>query len=303
LTPPNSEGGGRHRGELDEDVRGWVAGEGGRKEGRHKGTENRRRERREGGDDVFLLQIYGRQIVHVYQMSKTEQFKISEKYSTIKDREGHTNTTEGNGDTGGVVEGMVVGEELEDRDMFTAMLRAGDTLYIPRGWVYETTTNTSFLDVASMHVTVLAHVSALSWETVLHAAIKVVAEEEESSNSIFLPLLSELADAVSHLLGGGGRGGGVGEGGGGGGGGDGGGVERTGGRDGPVLKKAAAASISKEPDLFYRLASHSPSPIELLYSFSLPKNLSLRIMHPFVVCGRAPCDRAIIPFRRGGKFF
>ncbi len=72
-----------------------------------------------------------------------------------------------------------MGEELDGRDMFSTLLRPGDTLYIPRGWAYESTTNTSFLESPSKHMAILASVAAVSWQTVVHAAIKVVAEEEE----------------------------------------------------------------------------------------------------------------------------
>lgn len=61
-------------------------------------------------------------------------------------------------------------------------------MYIPRGWTYETSTNASFLEHTSVHVALLAQSSAVSWETVMHAAIKVVAEEEEASHTHFLNL-------------------------------------------------------------------------------------------------------------------
>jgi hypothetical protein len=51
---------------------------------------------------------------------------------------------------------------------------------------------------------VLAHVRSLSWETVLHAAVKVVAEEEQASAPHFLgvrmPLLEEFVASVSQLV-------------------------------------------------------------------------------------------------------
>ena len=46
-------------------------------------------------------------------------------------------------------------------------------MYIPRGWTYETSTNASFLEHTSVHVALLAQSSAVSWETVMHAAIIV----------------------------------------------------------------------------------------------------------------------------------
>ena len=71
-------------------------------------------------------------------------------------------------------------------------------------WQFETSTNASFLDAPSVCVSVLAHVRSLSWETVLHAAVKVVAEEEEASAPHFLgvrmPLLEEFVASVSQLV-------------------------------------------------------------------------------------------------------
>jgi hypothetical protein len=155
---------------------------------------------REDGGDVFLLQLSGRQVVHAYQGPKLPQEakgpegpKLQADAAAARhqqENEGgaavHARAQEG----GGMVEepderaeerveGMVVGEELDGRDMFTTLLRPGDTLYIPRGWAYESTTNTSFLESPSKHVAILASVAAVSWQTVVHAAIKVVAEEEE----------------------------------------------------------------------------------------------------------------------------
>ena len=185
--------------------------------GGHAGALLRETLAREDGGDVFLLQLSGRQVVHAYQGPKLPQgpkdlasgpklpqrpeaklpqgpeAKLQAHAAAArhqqKDDGGaavHARAQEG----GGMVEepderaeerveGMVVGEELDERDMFTTLLRPGDTLYIPRGWVYESTTNTSFLESPSKHVAIMACVAAVSWQTVVHAAIKVVAEEEE----------------------------------------------------------------------------------------------------------------------------
>ena len=194
--------GGEHTGQLHEPPLGALGAPhgaqaaGASEGGGHAGALLRETLAREDGGDVFLLQLSGRQVVHAYQGPKLPQgpeAKLQAHAAAArhqqKDDGGaavHARAQEG----GGMVEepderaeerveGMVVGEELDGRDMFTTLLRPGDTLYIPRGWAYESTTNTSFLESPSKHMAILASVAAVSWQTVVHAAIKVVAEEEE----------------------------------------------------------------------------------------------------------------------------
>ncbi len=143
---------------------------------------------REDGGDVFLLQLSGRQVVHAYQGRKLPQTtKLPQGPKELpqapkapklpsgpelqadaaaarhqQENEGgaavHSRAQEG----GGMieepderaeerVEGMVVGEELDGREMFTTLLRPGDTLYIPRGIIHgcrnESTTPCEFLAI------------------------------------------------------------------------------------------------------------------------------------------------------------
>ena len=206
--------GGEHTGQLHEPPFGALGAAhgaqaaGGSEGGGHEGALLREALAREDGGDVFLLQLSGRQVVHAYQGPKLPQeakgpegpksyTKSNTKLQADAAAARHQQENEGGAvlharaqKGGGMVEepderaeerveGMVVGEELDGRDMFTTLLRPGDTLYIPRGWAYESTTNTSFLESPSKHVAILASVAAVSWQTVVHAAIKVVAEEEE----------------------------------------------------------------------------------------------------------------------------
>ena len=159
-TPALSEGGGEHAGQLTDSTR------------HEDGTEHaefaamrrlkRGDERRELGGDVFLLQVSGRQMVHAYQMPQLDVSE-AEALDAREDFAGDlAGGTEGLHDTAGrgsppdadeglekahagrgtsasprhshrSVQGMVRGDELDDRLMFSSLLRPGDTLYIPRG--------------------------------------------------------------------------------------------------------------------------------------------------------------------------
>jgi len=231
-TPPFTDAGGEHTGQLHEPpLDAWGAARG-KQTGGAAAASGYERARlleapaREGVGDVFLLQLSGRQIIHAYEGRGVPAVQGAAAAgggdaSGLAQEQGqqggaavHDGPQEGAQGGGGVVEergekveGMVVGEEVDERDMFTTLLRPGDTLYIPRGWTYESTTNTSFLESPSAHVALMAHVGAVSWQTVVHAAIKVVVEEEEASHPHFLgqriPLLEQAAASLSHLFGGG----------------------------------------------------------------------------------------------------
>jgi len=166
--------GGEHTGQLHEPPFGALGAAyaaGGSEGGGHEGALLREALAREDGGDVFLLQLSGRQVVHAYQGPKLPQEakgpegpKSYTKLQADAAAARHQQENEGGAvlharaqKGGGMVEepderaeerveGMVVGEELDGRDMFTTLLRPGDTLYIPRGWAYESTTNTSFLE-------------------------------------------------------------------------------------------------------------------------------------------------------------
>jgi len=118
------EGGGEHTGHFLESL---AADRQGQPQRGDVGEENGGEGPREVGGDVFLLQLTGRQIVHVYQGARLETRETeADMFMTSGTPRNNLlydpTVYQSRGGRGGV-EGMVVGEELDDRYMFSTMVR------------------------------------------------------------------------------------------------------------------------------------------------------------------------------------
>jgi len=88
------------------------------------------------------------------------------------------------------------------------MLDAGDTLYMPRGWLHEAATNasnTGFEAQHSIHITIGVDSHITTWESVGHAAVARAQGEEDAKELIGWCLvgegLSERGDKLRRGLG------------------------------------------------------------------------------------------------------